>query len=198
VDQQLADLSLLEARHVEAIRLVNGGKRVGDAIYLHETLLAQQPAAVQDLAAAAAQLADFDDGAFNVVRISTRRLKVAFLSYPDFFTDPFPALRASWLVRLPTAQTGHSDFSTRDNPPILHRKELLLPPAHPDRPRFARLTAALDDCQAFDFAPHLIGRRTYWNEMLASIGLRIDGDEIIRITPRRLAPWFTTMLRCST
>src|SRR6185437_13396832 len=49
---------------------------------------------------------------------------------------------------------------------------------------FRRGKLGLDDCQAFDFAPHLIGRRTYWNEMLASIGLRIDGDEIIRITPR--------------
>jgi DNA phosphorothioation-associated putative methyltransferase len=63
----------------------------------------------------------------------------------------------------------------------LHRKELLLPAAHADRARFARLTAALDDCKAFDFAPHLIGRRTYWNETLASLGLRIDGEEVVRI-----------------
>jgi hypothetical protein len=80
---------------VEAIRLVNGGKRVGDAVYMHQALLAQQPGAVQDLVAAASRLADLDDGAFNVVRISTRRLEVAFLCYPDFFTDPFPVLRSS-------------------------------------------------------------------------------------------------------
>ncbi len=184
LDQQLTDLGDLQARHTEALRLINGGMRVGDAVYMHQTLLAQQPAPVQHLAAAASRLADLPETAFNVVRISTRRLEVAFLCYPDFFTDPFPVLRASWLVRLSTAQTAHSDFSSQDNPPILHRKELLLPLAHPDYPRFARLTAALDDRGAFDFAPYLIGRRTYWNETLASIGLRINGDEIIRVTPR--------------
>jgi DNA phosphorothioation-associated putative methyltransferase len=182
VDQQLADIGALEDRHAEAIRLVEGGKRVGDAVYLHETLLATQPTPVQELAADAARLAELTGAAFNVVRVSMRRPEVAFLYYPDFFTDPFPALRSSWLVRLSTAQTAHSDFTIQENPPILHRKELLLPPAHPDRARFARLTAALDDCQAFDFAPHLIGRRAYWNETLASLGLRVDGDEVVRMT----------------
>ncbi len=180
MDQQLADIGALEDRHAEAIRLVEGGKRVGDAVYLHEALLASQPAAVQELSAAAAGLINLPATAFNVIRFSTRRPEVAFLYYPEFFAEPFPALRSSWLVRLSTAQTTHSDFSTQDNPPILHRKELLLPAAHRDRARFARLTAALDDCQAFDFAPHLIGRRAYWNEALASLGLSIDGDEVIR------------------
>lgn len=184
MDQQLADIGALEDRHAEAIRLIEGGKRVGDAVYLHEALLASQPAAVQELSAAAASRVNIPATAFNVIRFSTRRPEVAFLYYPDFFVEPFPALRSSWLIRLSTAQTTHSDFSAQDNPPILHRKELLLPAAHRDRARFARLTAALDDCQAFDFAPHLIGRRAYWNETLASLGLGVDGDEVIRITAR--------------
>lgn len=181
MDQQLPDLGDLETRHAEAIRLVEGGKRVGDAVYLHEALLATQPPTVQQLAVDAARLAELPETAFNVIRFSTRRPEVAFLYYPDFFSDPFPALKSSWLVRLSTAQTAQSDFSGQDNPLILHRKELLLPLAHPDRPRFARLTAALDDCQAFDYAPHLIGRRTYWNEALTSLGLRIEGEEVIRM-----------------
>src|SRR4051794_5886508 len=49
VDQQLGDLEALDIRHAKAIRLVEGGKRVGDAVYLHEALLATQPAPVQAL-----------------------------------------------------------------------------------------------------------------------------------------------------
>jgi hypothetical protein len=119
VDQQPVDLGLLVARHAEAIRLIEGGKRVGDAVYMHEALLAQQPADIRDLAAAASQLASLTHDVFNVIRFSTRRPEIAFLSYPAFFTDPFPVLRASWLVRLSTGQIAHSDFSTQDNPPIL-------------------------------------------------------------------------------
>ncbi len=181
MDQHLAEIGTLEACHAEAIRLIEGGKRVGDSVYLHEALLANQPAAVQELSTAAANLVNLPAKAFNVIRFSTRRPEVAFLYYPDFVADPFPALRSSWLVRLSTAQSTFSDFSAQDNPPILHRKELLLPVSHADRGRFARLTAALDDCKAFDFAPHLIGRRTYWHETLASLGLHIDGDDVVRM-----------------
>jgi DNA phosphorothioation-associated putative methyltransferase len=182
VDQQLIDLGVLVASHAEAIRLVEGGKRVGDAVYMHEALLAQQPADIQDLVAAASQLAALTHDAFNVIRFSTRRPEIAFLCYPAFFMEPFPVLRASWLVRLSTGQIAHSDFSMQDNPPILHRKELLLPAAHPARIQSEHLTAILDDFQAFDFAPHLIGRRDHWSETLASVGIRIDGDQVVRVT----------------
>jgi hypothetical protein len=134
------------------------------------------------LAAAASRLASLTHDAFNVIRFSTRRPEIAFLCYPAFFTDPFPVLRASWLVRLSTGQIAYSDFSTQDNPPILHRKELLLPAAHPARTQSERLTAILDDLQAFDFAPHLIGRRDHWSEVLASVGIRIDGDQVVRVS----------------
>ncbi len=180
MDRQLADIRTLEARHAEAIRVVRCGKRVGNSIYLHQELLARQPPVVGGLAAEAARLAELPSTAFNVVRLSTRRPEVALLHYPNFFTEPFPALKASWLVRLSTTQTTHSDFSRQENPPILHRKELLLPKEHPDYSRFARLTAALDACQAFSIAPHLIGKRTFWNEALSSLGIRVDGDEIVR------------------
>lgn len=67
-----------------------------------------------------------------------------------------------------------SDFSARENPPVLHRKELLLPAGHPERDRFERLTTALEDRGAFDHPPHLIGLRLHWERVLTSLGLRVE------------------------
>ena len=38
---------------------------------------------------------------------------------------------------------------SKNNPPVLHRKELLVHPNHPDRAKFLSLTAQLEDLGAF-------------------------------------------------
>jgi hypothetical protein len=128
--------------HAAAIRLLDGGKRVADTVYMHMLLVDEQPAELRDLVMAAATLAPDADGCFNVVRIALRRPEIGLLDYPSFFEEPFPALRSSWCVELNTGRVSAVDFSARENPPILHRKKLLLPSKHPERARFARLTAA--------------------------------------------------------
>src|SRR5262249_2170415 len=103
------------------------------------------------------------------------------LDYAGFFEQAFPVLRRSWLIRLSAARAAGSDFMSQDNPPILHRKELLLPAQHPDRARFEKLTAALEDRQAFDFMPHLIGRKQYWLQTLSMLGLRVNDHELVEV-----------------
>jgi DNA phosphorothioation-associated putative methyltransferase len=167
------------ALHAEAVRRVEGGKRVGDAVYLHSTLLAEQAAEVQQLIGLAANIAGVSDTSFNVARIALRRPEVALLSYPNFFEDAFPAIRSSCLVDLAERRASGTDFSAQNNPPILHRKELLLPEEHPQREEFRRLTAALEDYSAFDHPQHLIGRKLYWRQALEGLGLRVDGHVLI-------------------
>lgn len=166
-------------RHADAVRLIEGGKRVGDAVYLHTSLLAEQPPALLEFIAAVAGQAGAPAAGFNVLRIALKEPEVALLDYPAFFEDPFPSLRMSWLVNLKTGRVAPSDFATRENPPILHRKELLLAKDHPARAPFARLTAELEACGAFEHPSYLIGRRGYWQNALASLGIRLEGHEVI-------------------
>jgi DNA phosphorothioation-associated putative methyltransferase len=166
-------------RHAAAARLLDGGKRVGDAAYMHVSLLEEQSGAVRDLVMAAAALAPDADGRFSVVRIGLRRPEIGLLDYPAFFEEPFPALCASWLVDLDTGRVSAVDFSNRDNPPILHRKELLLPTQHPEHARFARLTAALEDYGAFEQPAHTIGQRLHWARALASLGLKVENHQVV-------------------
>lgn len=177
----LSALRELGDRYVAMVRAIIGGKRVGDAVYMHETLLADQLPEVRAMIAEAAGTVDLPSVTFNVVRVTLRRPEVALLDYPDFFQEPFPVLQRSWLISLDTARVAMSDFSMQENPPILHRKELLLPATHPERRNFERLTAALDDRQAFDYAPHLIGRRSYWNETLLALGLQVNDHQLVEI-----------------
>jgi hypothetical protein len=61
------------------------------------------------------------------------------------------------------------------NPPVLHRKELLLPHVHPDGPAFVSLTTLAESIGLFD-DPVRIGFRRQWEELVASKGYSIiDG-----------------------
>ncbi|NGM23972.1 hypothetical protein G3576_28455 [Roseomonas stagni] len=160
-DQAIDRVAPSDGRHAATMRLVEGGKRVGQSVYLHVSLLALQAQTVRELVAGAVAFAGPASTGFTVVRFNLQRPEVALLDYPNFFEEPFPTLRTSWFVDLPSKSAREIDFSTRENPPILHRKELLLPASHPERVRFARLTAALEDYGAFAQPSHLIGQRDY-------------------------------------
>jgi hypothetical protein len=66
---------------------------------------------------------------YNVVKLGTNQPTVSFLLYEDFDAEPFPALLSSRTLRLSDGRWTTTDFRLQVNPPILHRKETLLPPA---------------------------------------------------------------------
>lgn len=74
------------------------------------------------------------------------------------------------------------DYTDRENPPILHRKESFLAPDHPLHERFARLTqqeerlGLLDDSSA-------IGTKKGWEERLETHGFAIRGHRVVRSKP---------------
>ena len=172
------DRMLRLADHEAAIRDLNGGKCIADAIYMHVSLAERQTVSVRKFIADAVSVASVAHDAFNVVRISKSRAVVALLSYPDFFSKAFPSLQFSWLVDLATEKVSHGNFATQVNPPILHRKELLIPEDHPSFTTFSMLTEALEDYGAFDAAIRLIGRQAYWAATLLRLGLSVDGHEL--------------------
>jgi hypothetical protein len=51
----------------------------------------------------------------------------------DFENDPFPTLNGSWTVDPQNGAVSFRSYSSSLNPPILHRKELLVTADHPDR-----------------------------------------------------------------
>jgi hypothetical protein len=120
------------------------------------------------------------DTPFNVVRLEERNGKVALLYYPGFFEEPFPSLRESWLVDLNGGRNSYRTYVDSLNPPILHRKELLLPDDHPRQAEFAALTEAAESIGLFD-NPTRIGFRNQWERLVRERGYQVVGHQLVPI-----------------
>ena len=104
---------------------------------------------------------------------------MSYLSYPDFETGPHPALARSVKLNLRTLDLDCYDYTESDNPPILHRKESFLPPDHPLRDKFTRLTSQEERHGLLEDAA-LIGTRKGWEQRLADRGLALRGHRLVR------------------
>lgn len=115
---------------------------------------------------------------FNLLKFHTASPKISFLSYPAFEKDPHPALKEAVIVDLVTGKTRRDDYSTRANPPILHRKETFLPPEHPLHGKFSKLTQQEVAAGLLDDTAR-IGFRLNWERALAEKGLGFKGHRLI-------------------
>ena len=163
--------------------LASPGKTIGRRTWLHVDALATlQTSNAPDWAgriAAAEQAAGVERGAgFNVVRLDADSGELALLHYADFFDDPFPALRESWRFEPSTGAVGYRTYADSLNPPILHRKELLLPADHPRREEYQALTEAAESIGLFEDTTR-IGYRRQWLELVRAKGYRIEGHALL-------------------
>ena len=153
------------------LRATGRGKHAGGFSYYHTDLIVQVPGAWEFLQKTRELFKPASD--FNVVRLSHSRL--SFLLY-ERFSLPFPALRTSLFCELGSGASRLTDFSRRRNPPILHRKQLLLPADHPLVPDAVRLTRRLEDLGAFT-GVRTIGTREGWRSRLQALGLTLEEVE---------------------
>lgn len=115
---------------------------------------------------------------FNLVRIDGAGQRVALLNYREFSDDPFPSLRESWLVALDCSKVTYRTYADSLNPPILHRKELLLQPDDPRREAYAELTRTAESIGLFD-EPTRIGYKRQWLALVREKGYRIEGHSLV-------------------
>lgn len=151
------------------------GKRVFDDLYIH---LSASECIEQDehrvALRQALQLIPVDGGiAPNVAKLNIKTGRLSLLAYNNFETEPFPRLLASWsfaagLAAPPIYRTYESSL----NPPILHRKELLVPPSYPGRDKWVQLTGTAEALGLFDDTG-TIGFRQNWDRLIRSKGYRL-------------------------
>jgi hypothetical protein len=113
-----------------------------------------------------------------LVRIDDAGPCISLLHYPEFAEDPFPSLRESWLVDLDRSTVSYRTYAESFNPPILHRKELLLPLDDLRREVYAALTATAESIGLFD-EPKRIGYRRQWLALVREKGYRIEGHALL-------------------
>ena len=157
------------------------GKRIRDTVYVHRAAISDLNEAEGAAVKTAREIISDGFTDWNVVKVEAEA--VSFLSYEDFEESAFPQLLESWRVDLQTSRVGARSYRAVSNPPILHRKELLLPLEHPKRGEFADFTRELERLGMFAGA-RFIGFQLQWEERLARAGILIEDHSITVLDQR--------------
>jgi len=149
------------------------GKLLPNALYIHVSALPALEPLLQSYENRARRAAPQLE-ALTLIKFSTDQPKISYLFYPDFDTDPHPALQASIQVNLQSLQASYRDYSTSDNPPILHRKETFVTPEYPLYEQFAELTRQ-EEALGLLNNPRGIGTRRSWLQRLCLHRVELHG-----------------------
>lgn len=163
----------------EACRRSRLGKFVGEALYVHISALDQLDPVLR-LYEGAASRAFGRLEETTLIKFRADKPKVSWLHYPEFDTDPHPALRSSLQADLQGLNTAWRDYSASANPPILHRKETFVSRDYPLYDKFARLTAQEEKWGLLDDAAS-IGLKNGWLQRLTERGARLQGHRLLRL-----------------
>jgi DNA phosphorothioation-associated putative methyltransferase len=114
----------------------------------------------------------------NVVKFHFRKPKISYLVFPDFDSDPHPALHTSMQVRLRDLYVHYQDYDPTDNPPLLHQKNLLVTPDYPTYEKFAKLTQQEEDWGLLDNLGKIRDHRS-WLKCLEENCAELKGHRVI-------------------
>jgi DNA phosphorothioation-associated putative methyltransferase len=152
------------------------GKKLPGALYVHIEALSALHIRLRLYEACARHLAGNLDRV-TLVKFATDRPKISYLFYPNFDTDPHPALSSSIHVDMRSRQVSHRDYRTTENPPILHRKETFVTPDYPHYERFFHLTRQEEQLGLLADS-RSIGTLTGWLQRLDHVGVTIEDHHL--------------------
>lgn len=177
-----ADSLLFRAGSADAIdaacRESAVGKLLPNALYVHRTALDHLTPLLRVYEGCGRAYLGEVEGA-NLIKIHRFSGKISYLVYPDFETDPHPALSRSVKLCMRTRQIACQEFELRPNPPVLHRKETFLHDDHELRAKFARLTAQEERAGLLDETAS-IGTRDGWTTRLQEKGFALRGHKLVK------------------
>lgn len=155
------------------------GKLTGNALYVHVGALSELPPALQVYEGCARAFAGVVEAA-NLIKLHRDAPQVSYLLYPGFDDEAHPELKASLVVHLQKCEITYREFNPDGNPPVLHRKEDLVPLDHPRRAEWAALTAAEEASGLFEDTAR-IGTRDGWRDALRQRALAIRDGKLASI-----------------
>jgi DNA phosphorothioation-associated putative methyltransferase len=162
----------------EHLKSLPCGKRLNHSVYITENSLAEADEAaykfVEDLKSRIEAGPEY-----NIIKFFTNEFKISYLSYPDFFDVPHPALKKSITLNVATGKTRKFNYEKSLNPPILHRKETFLYPGHHQIETFSDLTRKEETCNLYENTS-TIGFKLNWEKLLNEKGLSYQGHELIK------------------
>ncbi len=161
------------------VKQVRVGKHLPDSIYLHKdafNALSQLLVKFIHIVAKALKVSADD---WNIVKLSKSDFRLSLLNYPDFYIESYPVLKQSVTVDLAKLEHRLTRYNDNDNPPILHRKELLILPDHPDYQAFCLITQEGEAAGLYDNS-RMIGFKASWLRLIAKHGYELVDGRLFR------------------
>ncbi len=149
------------------------GKRLPNALYVHVSALEGLNTLLRLYEGCASRTIGRLEGT-TLIKFHINQPKISYLFYPDFDTDPHPALHTSMQIDLRDLQVIYRDYDKSENPPILHRKETFVTPDYPQYEKFCKLTRQEEDWGLLDNT-QTIGTRKGWEKCLLDHCAQIQG-----------------------
>ena len=116
---------------------------------------------------------------WNIAKLYRSEFRVSFLHYPEFENAPYPALKNSTTIDLSTKTQDKRNYDEHANPPILHRKELMVSKAHPLHEEFSIITAEGESAGLYEDTS-VIGHRQSWEFLIRQKGYEIVDGRLFR------------------
>lgn len=168
-------------RYKALVRTISLGKQLPDSVYVHNTALSDVSEELTSVLQKIAVALKISASEWNILKLYKRDFKVAFLSYPDFETYSYPALKHSFTVDLSKLSVRKSSYEKSDNPPILHRKETFVKSDFELQALFKEITAEGEEIGLYE-NPRSIGFKKNWERLISNKGYFLD--EAGRLQPK--------------
>ena len=159
------------------------GKKLPTDLYIHISALGYLPSELQLQNSRGVALLP-SGSKFNLIKFNYDGLKISYLYYPNFDSEPHPSLHSSIQINLNDGSVQTRDYSLSSNPPILHRKESFVAPDYPKYAEFCELTRQEEALSLLN--SNCIGTRKGWEALLSERNIQLHGHRVITSTTPKI------------
>ncbi|MCK8123738.1 DNA phosphorothioation-associated putative methyltransferase [Pseudoalteromonas sp. 2CM39R] len=165
----------------ELVKKVKVAKKLPDAIYFHKDAFEHAPQEIVKFIKIVAQALKIAEADYDLVKLFKNDFRLSLLSYPDFYTESYPQLNQSVTVDLAKLTHKVTSYENTDNPPILHRKETMIPPDNNHYTLFCDITAEGEQAGLYENS-RMIGFKSSWERLIAKKGYELVDGRLFRLS----------------
>ena len=163
----------------ELVNSLDLGKKLPDSIYFHKDTFPDLPEVLSKFIKIVAKALKIKEEDWNLVKVFRKDFRLSLLNYPLFFEDSYPALEQSVNVDLTKLTHRITNYSKQDNPPILHRKETMVPKLHESYEHFCMLTQEGEAIGLYENS-RMIGFKKSWERLIEKHGYELVNGRLFR------------------
>ena len=163
----------------QLVKETKSGKQLPDALYLHIDAFSALPKTLQGFIPAVAKALNIKENDWNLVKLFKKEFRLSLLSYPEFYQDAYPSLHKSINVDLSKLTHRITEYSTSENPPILHRKETMILSDNKHYDDFIQVTVEGENAGLYDNT-RLIGFKQSWLNLIKRHGYELVDGRLFR------------------